>query len=163
MDKIIVKKSGIHGKGLFTTVDIKKGDYITYIKGKYTRKKVSGSKKEAGSIPMWYGVTRTLWIDPKGTIFCYFNHSCKPNTAIVGIKKVIALRNIKAGEELTFDYSMTDADPYWEMSCCCGSKNCRETLRAIQFTPYTYIQGHFPNIPKYFLNIYNKHHGIQKN
>lgn len=157
MKKIVVKKSGIHGKGLFITTDVKKGDHITYIKGDYTRKKSSKNKTEAKSIPMWYGVTRTLWIDPKDTEFCYFNHSCSPNTAIVGIKNVIALKNIKAGEELTFDYSMTDADLYWEMPCHCESKDCRKVIKAIQLTPSKYINNHLPHIPKYFLNVYKKY------
>ena len=51
------------------------------------------------------------------------NHSCDPN---VGIKEdnMIAMRDIEAGEELAYDYVMTDSGN-WNNECLCGSKNCR--------------------------------------
>jgi uncharacterized protein len=41
---------------------------------------------------------------------------------------LVALRDIKAGEELTFDYAMSDGSPYDEFECCCGSANCRKKV-----------------------------------
>ena len=40
----------------------------------------------------------------------------------------MALREIKAGEELMFDYAMTDGGPYDEFECYCGSSNCRKKI-----------------------------------
>jgi uncharacterized protein len=54
-----------------------------------------------------------------------FNHSCDPNVGIVGQIVLVALRNIEIGEELCFDYAMTDGCPYDEFDCYCGSQNCR--------------------------------------
>lgn len=54
-----------------------------------------------------------------------FNHSCEPNLGFIGQVGLIAMRDIEAGEELTFDYAMSDGSPYDEFECHCGSPNCR--------------------------------------
>jgi uncharacterized protein len=57
-----------------------------------------------------------------------FNHSCEPNLGFFGQIGLVALRDIKAGEELTFDYAMSDGSPYDEFECHCGSVNCRKKI-----------------------------------
>jgi hypothetical protein len=57
-----------------------------------------------------------------------FNHSCEPNLGFFGQIGLVALRDIKAGEELMFDYAMSDGGPYDEFECYCGSANCRKTI-----------------------------------
>ncbi len=152
-----VGKSDIHGKGIFCSTDIKKGEHIAFISGTLKRFK-SKSSNEASSIPTWYGINKSTWIDPGKGIFSFFNHSCDPNTAIIGTKKVVARRDIPAGTELTFDYSFTDADINWTLSdsCTCGSKNCRKIIRSIQNLSPATVKAHYPLIPKYFLNLYIK-------
>lgn len=54
-----------------------------------------------------------------------FNHSCDPNLGFFGQIGLVALRDIGLGEELTFDYAMSDGGPYDEFECYCGSLNCR--------------------------------------
>jgi uncharacterized protein len=54
-----------------------------------------------------------------------FNHSCNPNLGFTGQIGLVAMRDIKAGEELTFDYAMSDGSPYDEFDCLCGQPNCR--------------------------------------
>jgi SET domain-containing protein len=53
------------------------------------------------------------------------NHSCEPNCGLAGTSSVLALRAIEIGEELTFDYAMSDSSEYDEFSCACGKENCR--------------------------------------
>lgn len=56
------------------------------------------------------------------------NHSCDPNTTYTGLN-LVALREIRAGEELTIDYSgfaNPDAAPF---TCTCGAEKCRGTIR----------------------------------
>jgi hypothetical protein len=53
------------------------------------------------------------------------NHSCDPNCGAFGTSSVIAKSDIEMGEELTFDYAMTDASQYDEFKCFCGKENCR--------------------------------------
>lgn len=59
-----------------------------------------------------------------------FNHSCSPNCGISGLFDVVAIRDIKAGVELTWDYGMTE-DSNWVVpggKCLCDAKNCRGTI-----------------------------------
>ncbi len=53
------------------------------------------------------------------------NHSCEPNCGVIGSAVLIAMRDIEVGEELTFDYAMTDASDYDEFPCLCAEANCR--------------------------------------
>jgi hypothetical protein len=54
-----------------------------------------------------------------------FNHSCEPNLGFSGQVGLITMREIEAGEEVTFDYAMCDGTPYDEFKCFCGAANCR--------------------------------------
>jgi hypothetical protein len=53
------------------------------------------------------------------------NHSCEPNCGAFGTSSVMAMTDIDIGEELTFDYAMTDSSQYDEFKCFCGKENCR--------------------------------------
>lgn len=55
----------------------------------------------------------------------YVNHSCAPNAGILGHIALVALRPIRVGEEICFDYAMTDSTRYCEFQCWCGAPNCR--------------------------------------
>ncbi len=54
-----------------------------------------------------------------------FNHSCEPNLGFFGQIGLVAMCDIQPGEELTFDYAMSDGSPYDEFECFCGSPYCR--------------------------------------
>ena len=66
------------------------------------------------------------------------NHSCNPNCGLVyqsdGIR-LVAIRDIPRGEELTFDYSTTMDEDCWEMSCLCGDDKCRRVVRDFKHLP----------------------------
>lgn len=53
------------------------------------------------------------------------NHSCTPNAGVSGQITFVALRDITPGEEVCYDYAMTDGIPYDEFECHCGTPNCR--------------------------------------
>ncbi|MFN8386095.1 MAG: SET domain-containing protein [Anaerolineales bacterium] len=63
-----------------------------------------------------------------------FNHSCEPNAGFTGQVGVVAMRDIKAGEEVTFDYAMCDGSIYDEFTCQCGSANCRGQVKGTDWT-----------------------------
>jgi hypothetical protein len=59
----------------------------------------------------------------------FVNHSCQPNCEtdeIDGHVYIFAIRNIKPGEELTYDYWLYDGDD--DAPCYCGSKKCRGSM-----------------------------------
>jgi hypothetical protein len=74
------------------------------------------------------------------------NHSCDPNV-ILDIERmlVVARKNIKAGEELTFFYPSTE----WEMAapfiCLCGASNCIHVVAGARFLPLSTLEQHFLN------------------
>ncbi len=55
------------------------------------------------------------------------NHSCSPNAGFAGISQIIAIRNIKAGEQITLDYAGIQSEDLdgSEFDCKCGASNCR--------------------------------------
>jgi hypothetical protein len=57
----------------------------------------------------------------------YSNHSCDANLGIRGEITFVAIRDIRAGEELTHDWCVTDDDSY-SVKCNCGSPKCRGTV-----------------------------------
>lgn len=61
----------------------------------------------------------------------FVNHCCEANTLSTGYGFEIAIRDIKAGEEITDDYGMFNI-PH-DMKLYCNCKNCREVLRAADF------------------------------
>jgi len=158
MKNLYSSKSKIEGTGIFVKEKVSTGERIAFITGKRVKFDPK-DETDSQSIPTWYGIGKTIWIDPEDTIFQYFNHSCNPNTAIVGTKTVVARRPIKADEEITIDYSMTDVDMQWELhKCKCKAKNCRKTIRSIQHLPPKIIKAHLPFIPKFFLDTYKRTH-----
>jgi hypothetical protein len=55
----------------------------------------------------------------------FINHSCEPNCGIVGTSLVVTMRDVEAGEELCFDYAMSDTNDYDEFVCACDVPSCR--------------------------------------
>jgi SET domain-containing protein len=56
------------------------------------------------------------------------NHSCEPNCGMAGTSSVQALSDIEIGEELSFDYAMSDSSQYDEFKCACDKAKCREKI-----------------------------------
>jgi SET domain-containing protein len=56
------------------------------------------------------------------------NHSCDPNAGFTGQIGLVAMRDIRPGEEVCLDYAMCDGTPYDEFICTCGSENCRGNI-----------------------------------
>lgn len=134
----VVKQSKIHNKGVFAKIDIPKGTkVIEYIGEKITKKEAdkrskaafekSKKNKSKGSVYI-FELNKTYDIDgdvPYNTAK-WINHSCDPNCYIRVSKDhiwIIALRKIKKGEELFYNYDF-DLEDYEDYPCRCGSKKC---------------------------------------
>ena len=57
----------------------------------------------------------------------YLNHSCDPNAGIQNSIKIVAMRDIQPGEEITFDYAMSESREL-SLECACGKENCRKKI-----------------------------------
>lgn len=130
MKSLILKKSGKRGKGVFAGKNYKKGETILIPKGKiYTRKQFLKESRWIRDHSVQIG--KNLFMGPANDIEDYVNHSCDPVAGhrINGKKsKFIAIKNVKKGQEITFDYSTTMYKTNEAMKCKCGSSKCRKMI-----------------------------------
>ncbi|MFP4118576.1 MAG: SET domain-containing protein [Candidatus Woesearchaeota archaeon] len=131
-DWFAVKDSGIAGKGAFAIRDIPKGTSIIQYKGKLLSKEISEKRgqKHRDDGELWiFTLNETYDIDAskQGNEARFINHSCNPNCeAVIYDEEEIwleAIRDIKKGEELTFNYGFDEPDEVFP--CLCGEENCR--------------------------------------
>lgn len=131
MELVEVKQSGIHNRGVFATQDISKGkkiiEYLGEIITSEEGDKRSEEQQKKGMVYIFkIDSKRDIDGDVPYNIARLINHSCSPNCEAnqEGDKIFIhALKNIKKGEELTFDYNF-GMDNYEDHPCKCGSANC---------------------------------------
>jgi SET domain-containing protein len=130
--KTEVRDSKIHGRGLFTTADIAK-DEVVAVKGGHIISREQLREKVTPHLgPVEIQIGDDLFIAPvteeeRESSMLYTNHSCDPNLGMRGEITFVAIRDIRAGEELTHDWATTDDDDY-SVECKCGSANCRGTV-----------------------------------
>jgi len=153
--RIQVRRSGVHGKGVFALLDIAEGEtLIEYVGEIISWDEAQDRHPHDPSDPnhtFYFHVNEDRVIDALhgGNSSRWINHSCEPNCEAdenndrIFIK---ALRNIHAGEELNYDYGLIIDEPYTpklkaEYPCWCGSAGCRKTLLAPKRRPAT------PKIP----------------
>ena len=147
--KIATRKSAIHGNGMFSVAAIRKGERLIEYKGeRRTHAQVdadAGGDVESGHTFL-FTLNDEYVIDGarNGNSARWINHSCDPNCEALieehdgsdrrKDKVVIeAIRDIKAGEELTYNYGITLAERHtarlkkvW--ACRCGSRKCTGTM-----------------------------------
>jgi len=58
----------------------------------------------------------------------FINHSCEPNCGFTDATTLVAMRDIKTGESVTFDYAMSDTNSFITFDCQCGTPRCRHRM-----------------------------------
>jgi len=135
---IELKPSIIHNLGVYASKDIAKGTkIIEYVGNKLTKAQAdkradeileASQKDNSKGMVYIFELNKKYDIDgevPYNTAK-YINHSCNPNCEVEIIKGkiwVIALKDIKKGEELSYNYGY-DFEDYQDHTCKCGSENC---------------------------------------
>jgi SET domain-containing protein len=140
--RIKVARSGVHGRGVYATMTIRKGTRII----EYTGERVpwkEAQKREAEDPAnpyhtFFFSLHNGNVIDAGsgGNSARWINHSCDPNCETAeenGRMFVYALRTLRAGDELFYDYKLVPAERRTkklekEFACRCGSANCRGTM-----------------------------------
>ena len=127
----IVRSSPLHGAGVYATRRIRKGQLVL----EYTGPRISAEESEGmygdNEITYLFGLQDGKTVIDGFGMAAFVNHSCTPNCEtdeIDGRIWIIALRDIRAGEELTYDYNLYDAEPGDLAPCYCGTTNCRGTM-----------------------------------
>ena len=123
--------SSIEGRALFAREPIFK-DEIVVVKGGYVMSRAQRDEVEGHLGPAEIQVTEDLFIGPATQTerergMMHLSHSCEPNLGVQGQIVFVALGDIATEEELTFDYAMTDDEPY-EMECNCCAPTHRKVI-----------------------------------
>ncbi len=129
LTKKAYKKKVPHGFGIFAKEKINKGEKVIIFGGYVMDEKQFESLSEKlKSYPfqiddkIYFGLSNLKEVEDAD----YLNHSCDPNCGFGGEISLIAMRDIKKGEEITIDYAMCISSPKVEdMPCQCGAKSCR--------------------------------------
>jgi len=127
---LIVRSSQIHAAGCYTTTDIPKGTRIVEYTGPRISKQLADEMYEDSPTTYLFGVTDEVVIDGHGMAM-FINHCCDPNCETDDYNDgiwIFAIRDIRAGEELTYDYCLYDGDDDDEAPCYCGARTCRGTM-----------------------------------
>jgi hypothetical protein len=138
--RLVARRSHIHGWGLFTKLDIPKGDPIVEYMGETIRQPVADKREKAYEISgegscYLFRLDRIRIVDASkmGGMARFMNHCCDPNAGprIIGVdtdrgqeKKIVifAQKALAAGDEVTFDYKFPVEDG--SLKCTCGSSKC---------------------------------------
>lgn len=121
------RTSAIHGMGCFAVAQIKRGTRVIEYVGERISKAESLRRCEADNHYIFHLDDKSdLDGDVGWNPAKYINHSCSPNCEAEMIKGriwIVARRDIKPGEEITFNYGY-DLEDYQEHVCRCGSPEC---------------------------------------
>lgn len=126
---LILRESQIHSYGCYTTAPIRKGTLVVeYVGQRLTNEQADDLYDD---VPQTYlfGLDSGKHVVDGFGVAAFINHSCQPNceTDIIGGRVwVIAMRDIRPGEELTYDYNLFDGED--EAACLCRARRCRGSM-----------------------------------
>ena len=112
--------------GVFTRARIREGEGILVFKG--DERWAWEIAEEKLNRCLQVGIDRYILPDPHSSGW-YINHSCSPNSYVVGTNQIVAIRDIEPREEITLDYSFNVVWEGFRMECKCQSSNCRGIIR----------------------------------
>ena len=127
---LLIKKSGIHGSGCYLLAPVPEGAYVAEYTGTVLSKEAADDLYCERPDTYLFCLGEGEFVIDGDSVAAFVNHCCDPNCEtdeIDGKVWVIALRDIRAGEELTYDYNLYDGDDD-EAPCHCGAKICRGTM-----------------------------------
>ena len=155
--KIEIRKSPIQGIGVFATRPIARGEVIHEIDDSRVVDEKHPVREDLGEDPRHCSYlpdgTTVLMHKPAGR----FNHSCNPNIFMYSVDRqrfILTMRDISAGEELLFDYSIgAVGGKVWQ--CNCGSSNCRGLHKCDFFALPTERQlAYLPYVDPWFASVH---------
>ena len=140
--RIQVRRSGVHGKGVFALVDLAEDELVVEYKGELIDWEEALDRHphdiSQPNHTFYFNIDEDHVIDGgvNGNSARWINHACTPNCAseIDGNRVFIrTLRPVTAGEELNYDYRLVIDERYTpklkaEYPCWCGTEGCRGTL-----------------------------------
>ena len=130
LPRLFLRASPVHGCGCYTLDAIRSGARVAEYDGPRMTKADADERYQHRDVTYLFGVSgNDTVIDGFGAAM-FINHCCEPNCQTEeddGHIYVMALRNIAAGEELTYEYHLYDSDDD-DQPCYCGAESCRGTM-----------------------------------
>lgn len=145
--RVVLGKDQIKGEAVFALSNFKKGELV-----------IEGKPIEFVAEPTWLTLQvaedQHLFVDKP---FAMVNHSCSPNCGIahneLGAYNLVALADINEGEEITFDYAMSEWDCVANFHCQCGALNCRGQDVGAKYVDAESLQKYVPYLSNYILKM----------
>ena len=142
--RIQVRRSGVHGKGVFAVQPLARDDFIIEYKGEVItwpealRRHPHDPQQPDHTFYFHIDDGHVIDANYGGNAARWINHACQPNCEadeVGGRVFIKALRAIKPGEELFYDYGLVIDERYTpklkkQFECRCGSRKCRGTMLA---------------------------------
>jgi SET domain-containing protein len=128
---LVIRRSRIHAAGCYTRSSIKKGTFVVEYIGRRITVKEADALYDNCPRTYLFGLSDGKHVIDGDGVAAFINHSCDPNCEadeINGHIWIIAIRDIHAGEELTYDYNLYDGDKDDQAPCSCGAPNCRGSM-----------------------------------
>lgn len=153
---VYVSHSETQGKGVFASKNFKKGETILTIDDSHVVTDETQLTKEQHAFDLDYLSDKTVLMQEPEK---YINHSCDPNTYTRthnGVQHVLAMKEIKKDEEITYDYSI-NGDNDGTFVCHCGSKKCRGNYQGNFFKLNKELQiRYLPYLDEWFRKKYER-------
>ncbi len=127
---LIVRSSAIHAAGCYTTTPIRRGARVIEYTGRRITAAEADRRYQDSSVTYLFGLGNGRMVIDGHGMAMFINHSCDPNCETReknGRVWIEAIRDIAAGEEITYDYCLYDGGDD-EAFCNCGANNCRGTM-----------------------------------
>jgi hypothetical protein len=124
--KVTIRNTRDRGEGVFAAESIDRGEVIAVFDGPVYDGNFEQWTEDMLNHAIQFGPE--TWRDSNG-IARVINHSCEPNCGVKNLFEIVAMREIKPGEEITWDYEMTENNQHgWRMECLCGTPSCRKII-----------------------------------
>lgn len=146
-----------HGKGVFASRNFRKGEFILEFMGpeiSFNEALDKGNTAQANPLQIEHDKYLDL-TEPS----VFINHSCSPNSGIIGDRLLIAIKPISKNQQIRFDYSTSMDEDFWTMTCSCGAKNCRGQVEDFKYLPVTVKNYYLRNniVSSYILRRYKSY------
>jgi SET domain-containing protein len=128
---LVIRPSKIDSEGCHATAPIKKGAVVVEYTGPRITIKQADALYDDHPSTYLFGLSDGKHVIDGEGVAAFINHSCDPNCEADEIKGrvwITAIRDIEAGEELTYDYNLYDGELGDPSPCSCGAPNCRGSM-----------------------------------
>ena len=130
---LVIRRSKIHGDGVYTTIPIKSRITVAEYTGPHLTNDAADEIYEHSPRTYLFGLTDGQHVIDGDGLAAFINHSCDPNCEADEIRGRVILRSIRkivTGEELSYDYNLYDGDLDDPAVCSCGARRCRGSMYA---------------------------------